>query len=398
LVDTAGSFVKKDCTLMKLMRKTTLVVAAFALATLWADEAAAQAPTVTFQVSGSQVRVDWTAVPGANLYEVFVTGSLVGGPIPVPTNFFVVTAPPGTYILQVRGRNGGTIGPLSAPVTIDVGAAPPGGGGCSPVSAPTVSVATSGNVVSVSWAAVAGAIGYRLQVGASPGATLYQVDLPPGQTAFSGPVPVLGTFYVRVLAANSCGSLAPSAEQSFTLGAAAPGPTPPGGGSSGPRTANPTATNGGVLCVPGRTDLGLCIPMSTLSYANSVVNQVAAQNPFDVRNSCRAEGGNMLFMFKALSRLRQIDTRWSLNMKRGNQGESEDILAFNPTDRPDNGESQIYLFDVIGGHCGPNPIVSGLADVTLGTWNAGLANTPGCSTRFCAAWTIDAYLRAGFAP
>ena len=260
-------------------------------------------------------------------------------------------------------------------------------------------VSTSGSVVSVSWAAVGGAIGYRLQVGTSPGATQYQVDLPAGQTAYSAPVPVLGTFYIRVLAASSCGALTPSAEQSFTLGAATPGPTPPpGGGSTGPRSPNPTATNGGVLCMPGRPDLGICIPIGSLSYANAVVNQVAAANGFDVRNSCRAEGGNMLFMFKALARLRQIDTRWGLNMKRGNQGESEDILAFNPTDRPDNNESQIYLFDVIGGHCGPNPIVSGLSDVTGGTWSAGLANTPGCSTRFCAAWTIDAYLRAGFQP
>jgi hypothetical protein len=150
--------------------------------------------------------------------------------------------------------------------------------------------------------------------------------------------------------------------------------------------------------MPGRPDLGLCIPISSLGYARAIVNSVGAQNPFDVHNSCREEGGNMMFVFKALARLRQIDTRWGLNLKRGNQGYSEDIITFNPTDRPDNGESQIYLFDIIGGHCGPNPIVDGLNDVTGATWSAGLANTPGCSTRFCAAWTIDAYRSAGFTP
>ena len=90
--------------------------------------------------------------------------------------------------------------------------------------------------------------------------------------------------------------------------------------------------------------------------------------------------------------LRRIDTRWGMNMKRGNQGLSEDILAYNPTNRPDNGEPQIYLFDAIRWSLrDPIPRCSGLAMSPMGTWNAGLANTPGCSTRFCAAWTLSGY-------
>ena len=382
---------------MKLMRSISLIAVAFGLVGLSAVDAAAQAPTVTWQQNGATLSVNWTAVPGATDYDVQVSGAL-NGAVTIPTNFLQVNAPAGTYILQVRGRNGATVGPASDPVTITVtngGSAP---GGCLPLTAPPATASVSGNVVTVSWGLVPGAIGYRIQVGTSPGATQFQTDVPASQSSYSSPIPVLGTFYVRVIAANACGTVLTSPETTFTVGAASPGPGPstptPG---AGPRSANPTAANG-VLCMPGRPDLGYCIPVQSLSYATGVVNQVAAANGFDVFNSCREHGGNMNFVYKTISALRRIDSRWALNLKRGNQGLSEDIIAFNPTDRPDNGESQIYLFDIIGGHCGSNPQVNGLNDVTLTTWNAGLANTPGCSTRFCAAWTLQGYLQAGFQP
>lgn len=384
---------------MKLMRKTGLTLAVAVLVGLIAQDAAAQAPVITWQQSGNTLRVDWTAVAGATSYDVFVQG-VPNSPFNTPVNFVVVSpAPAGTYVLAVRGRNGGTVGELSTPATITVtgGAGP---GTCLPLTAPTIGSSVVGNVVTITWGAVPGAIGYRLQVGTSPGATQVSADFGAGQLSYSAAVPLLGTFYARVFAGNACGvTLSSSPDHAFTIGAATPGPapTPPAGGGSGPRTPDPTPATG-VLCVAGRPDLGYCIPVSSLGYARGVVNQVAAQNPFDVRNSCHAEGGNMNFVFKAVSALRRIDTRWGMNLKRGNQGDSEDIIAFNPTDRPDNGESQIYLFDIIGGHCGPNPIVDGLNDVTGATWPQGLANTPGCSTRFCAAWTLDSYLRAGFQP
>jgi hypothetical protein len=391
---------------MKLMRSSSLIVAAFVLIGLCSSEAAAQAPAVTFQQNGAQLRVEWTPVGGATFYEVFVTGSLSGGPIPVPTTFFVVTAPPGTYNVQVRGTNGATAGPLSAPVTITVGDSSPGGGGCAPVGAPAITVSTSGNVVSVAWQAVAGAAGYRLQVGNAPGATQFQTDMPASQTSVSAPVPLLGTFYVRVVSGSACGALAASAEQSFTIGAPTPGAPPPGGGTSGPRTADPTPATG-VLCVAGRPDLGYCIPVNSLGYAGGIVSQAGAQFPGELFNSCAARGGNMTFVFRVLSRLRAIDTRWGLNYKRGHLGGlSEDILAFNPTNRPDNGEAQIYLFDVIGNHC-PNsggPIAGidlahGYNSTVNDTWLAALSGRfgPGVfGTQFGARWTIDAYLRAGF--
>jgi hypothetical protein len=99
---------------------------------------------------------------------------------------------------------------------------------------------------------------------------------------------------------------------------------------------------------------------------------------------------------RVVQRLRQIDSRWGLNDKRGNRGDmSQDIIAYNPTNRPDNGESQIYLFDIISGHCTGRADVW-FQDVTGPTW-AG-RGSPACGTEWCARWTIDAYLRAGLTP
>ena len=106
----------------------------------------------------------------------------------------------------------------------------------------------------------------------------------------------------------------------------------------------------------------------------------------------REHGGNATWLFRVVERLRREDTRWGVNWKRANVGDmSEDVITYNFGTEADEGTLNVHVVDIIGGHCGPNPVVSGLGDVTMSTWNAGLANTPGCSTRFCAAWTLSGY-------
>jgi hypothetical protein len=362
---------------MRPKTSASLVVAAFALMALSAGEAVAQ-PTVTWQQIGNQLRIDWTAVPGATEYDVIVTGAL-NGQATIATNFVQVPAPGGTYVVQVRGRAGSTVGPLSAPVTIVIGGAGPGP--CAPVEAPTITVSTSGNLLTVTWGAIAGAAGYRIQVGASPGATQVSQDLPANQTAFSVAVPIIGTFYIRVLAGSACGALASSAEQSFTIGSPTPGPGPTPG--TGPRTADPPP--------------GSVIPRASLSYALGIIESVARQYNSDLQNSCREHGGNNIFMFRVVQALRRVDTRWGMNDKRGNLGDmSQDVITYNPTNRPDPNESQIYLYDVISNHCGNGRADVWMNDVTDVTWDIGLRGDPACGTRYCARWTIDQYLRAGF--
>jgi hypothetical protein len=353
---------------MKLMRSTCLF--AVALVALFATQAAAQAPTVTWQQVGSSLRVDWTAIPGATHYEAVVDG--VTAPMPILTTYFQAgPVPVGTYVLQIRGVAGTTRGPLSAPVTVVIGATPVAA--CAAVSAPSVNVTTSGMMVNVNWGAIAGAAGYRLQVGTTPGATQYQIDLPASQTNFSAPVPMLGTFYVRVASGSACGALATSGEQTFTVGAATPGPAPTPSTPAGSGARTPDPAPGQRLPVPG--------------YGASVVEQLAARYNGDLQNSCTEHGGTNVFMFRVLQALRAIDSRWGLNWKRGNRGDlSQDIVTYNYGSGPDEDTTNVYIFDIIGGHCG-NRAYPTWIDQTQATRNAGTIGR----------WTLQPYLRAGFA-
>ena len=357
---------------MKLMRSTSLMATLVVLSATFAS--AQTAPTVTWQPAGSGIRVDWNAIAGATHYEAVVDG--VQAPLPILTNYFQVSpVPAGTYVLQIRAAAGATKGPLSAPVVITIGSTP--SAGCTPLAEPIVTVTTAGMNVGITWTDV-GAAGYLLQVGTSPGATQYQQQMSAGQTNFSAPVPVLGTFYARVTAGNACGATARSAEHAFTIGAATPGPAPAPSGGSGPREADPPP--GQLLPVP--------------NYLAAVVESMARQYPGDLFNSCREHGGNNVFMFRVLAALRQRSSRWGLNFKRGWYGDlSQDIVTYNPTNQPDDRNSRIYLFDIVAGHCGDRPGPN-WTDVTDATWTQ--RGNPACGSEWCAMWTIEPYLRAGF--
>jgi hypothetical protein len=108
----------------------------------------------------------------------------------------------------------------------------------------------------------------------------------------------------------------------------------------------------------------------------------------DLVNSCREFGGHNLWLFKLVRELRRIDTRWGLNWKRGNVGDmSQDVVAFNWGTNPDESTVDAYIWDVIGGHCGPNPGPNwgDVTDITLSS---------GTTMR----WTLRPYQAAGFQP
>jgi hypothetical protein len=89
-----------------------------------------------------------------------------------------------------------------------------------------------------------------------------------------------------------------------------------------------------------------------------VVNQVAAERPGDLRFSCPTEhrGDNNNFMIEVVRRLRQQSARWGFNWKRGNVGDlSQDIVTYFYGEGSAEGSTQVYIVDIIGGHCGPNP-------------------------------------------
>ena len=125
----------------------------------------------------------------------------------------------------------------------------------------------------------------------------------------------------------------------LTASAATPGPGP--GPSPGGPAAPPAPNPGGQLPLPNM-------------YA--VVAQVAAENPGLLANSCQDQGGSWAFMDLLVARLRQTDGRWGYNCKRGNCGDiSQDVVDYHYGTGSANGSTEVYVIDVIGGHCGPGP-------------------------------------------
>jgi hypothetical protein len=385
---------------MNVRKLRVLVPIVLVLFAVSAREAAAQAPTVTTSTSGPLVTVQWTAVPGATGYQINVTGSLSGTVVvPASTTLFTVTPPPGTYNVTIFATAGNQVGPASNTVSVTVG----GGGGsptpCAPPAATTVTASAQGMVVSVSWTPVAGTVGYRVEFSRTPGGTELVQTVGPNQTSVQGVAPFAGTFYVRVVSGNTCGTT-PSAEVSFTAGTTSPGtpaPTPPTG--SGPRTPDPVRGAPGVDCTSSFVEGDCMLPVP--SYAAGVVASLAAQYPQEaaVARPSECRGGDNRFLFRVLRELRTRDTRWGLNYKRGNFPTlSEDIITYNATARPDEGESHVILFDIVGGSCfaGAGSLNGSVPQTYNGTWNQ--RGQSYCGTTYCARWTLAPYIAAGFTP
>jgi hypothetical protein len=361
---------------MNLMKTTGVFAAALALVALGAAEAAAQAPALNVSANGRSVTIEWNALAGALGYNLQVgtssgASNIASITVPASLTRIVVAAPPATYYLRVRGVTLTLQGPFSneASVTVsDQARGPaPGPGPCQQPAAPEPSANVAGDgSVTISWNGVGGAIGYRVEFGRTAGNIDLVQNLPAHQTSFRQPIGVAGTFYARVIAGNACGTTA-SRTISFTVQGS---PANPGFPRSGPRTPNPP---------PGRV-----LPLP--SYGESVVQAMANAYRGDLENSCVEHGGNNVWLFRVVNALRQRDSRWGLNWKRGNRGDmSQDIVTYNYGSNPDEDTTDVYIIDAIGGHCGGGPDWAWF-DQTGATRNGG----------GIGRWTLQPYLRAGF--
>ena len=156
---------------------------------------------LTHTVNGSSVQLSWQAAAGATSY-VLEAGTASGSSNLLASDIGNVTtlgatAAPGTYYVRIRARSACGSSPPSNEVVVVVA-------GCAPTLAPATPSATVTNgTVSVSWGAVAGATGYVVEAGLSPGATnagVFQVS----GTSIAGAAPP-GRYYVRIRARNGCG-------------------------------------------------------------------------------------------------------------------------------------------------------------------------------------------------
>jgi hypothetical protein len=222
----------------------------------------------------------------------------------------------------------------------------------------------------------AGDIVYRFEIGTSAaGPAAAVVTASPGAggttTITLGDLPFDRTLFWRVWATN--GSVdAYSGIVSFrTPPAPAPPPVPvappaPGGGGG-----TPLPGGGG-----GRTpdpSPGQRLPLPNMQH---IVQQVAAARPDLLHNSCQEHGGSWGFLDLVVDTLRTYDTRWGYNWKRGNVGDpSMDVIDYHYGAGGDEGSANVYIVDIISGHCGssPSPAWADMTEVTrqagaIGRW------------------------------
>ena len=103
-------------------------------------------------------------------------------------------------------------------------------------------------------------------------------------------------------------------------------------------------------------------------WAAPIVFAAFAQRPDLVRRSCQSHGGTWEFMDYIVDQLRLEDTRFGYNCKRGNCADpSHDVIAYNRGPGPDQGARDVWIIDVILGHCGdaPAPTWDDVTQITI---------------------------------
>lgn len=155
----------------------------------------------------------------------------------------------------------------------------------------------------------------------------------------------------------------PQTEPKLEYPVAPPVTPPPSGGliigSGNFRTSDPAP--GQILPLP--------------AYGKSVVESVGRAFPVLLKNSCQDHpGGNWEFLDWCVDTLRTHDLRWGYNGKRGNANDpSKDVVDYHRGAGSEQGATEVYIIDVIGGHCGVNPSViwNDVTEITLAAGTIG---------------------------
>jgi hypothetical protein len=114
---------------------------------------------------------------------------------------------------------------------------------------------------------------------------------------------------------------------------------------------------------------------------SATVRAVANAFPAALRHSCQPEGGSWEFMDRTVDALRTVDGRYGYNAKRGNMNDpSLDVVSYYYRGDANafQGSDAVYIFDLIGGHCGSNPSViwNDVTDITYSSGTLGRTMYP----------------------
>jgi hypothetical protein len=271
-----------------------------------------------------------------------------------------------TYYWRARAQDGANTGPYSSVSTFSVVA--PAVIEAPTATAPSGTLTTNRPDFRVTNGAISGTSGvvYRFEISQSANMSPLTalVTATPGSngatTMTLGELPYSTTYYWRAFATDGTKQSGYSSTLSFRT-AAAPAPPAP---APGPGTGVPAGSGGRAADPPP----GSRLPLPNME---SVVQAVARSNPAALQNSCQDSGGTWQFMDLVVDTLRTYDTRWGYNGKRGNANDpSKDVVAYHYSGGADAGSTDVYIIDIINGHCGSTPS-AGWIDVTAATANSG---------------------------
>ena len=155
---------------------------------------------------------------------------------------------------------------------------------------------------------------------------------------------------------------------------------PPGGSTSGSGCSAPISPLG-----PGEN-------RKPRPNHSATARAIAAQFPTAFAHSCQEHYGaaGWEYMDRTVDALRLIDGRWGYNAKRGNMNDpSLDVASYFYANGDDiNNRHEVYIFDLIGGHCGstPSPVWIDVTDITVssGTIGRTMYPRPGRTVGTCA--------------
>lgn len=337
-------------------RLVVCLLAALALgaaAGLRAQTVPAAPSGLTYVVSGSDVFLNWISSPGPVAFYRLEAGQSPGttffvwdsvqlvDPSKLPqllSRFATGGVPQGTYYVRIKAVDAqGAVSAASNEVVVPVT------GGCQAPAAPTdVTAIVRGSNVFLAWNPGNGGqpTSYTLHASYSQGGPV--IAALPTSNGFVnvGAVPP-ATYYVRVYAHTACATSVPSADIAVT----APGNSP---------SLTPNAPTGRLPW------------FAVQSLVQAVSQEPGARNTIGGNTSCPVRPGYPADHIEArktqrnpyidymVARLRQFDQRFGYNAKPTRapfaQIAGDEIAYHWGSDAPE-GSPNVYLIDVLGGHC-----------------------------------------------